>query len=516
MTLRAPPPRDVVSALIVSAVAGVVFLAHGLEGVLTRDLAIYTYAGQRVADGSAPYVDLVNRSGPLSHLAPGIGIFLGRLVGLDDVIAVRVAFLVLSVAAVYVVHRTAHRMLGSAALAGATAMALVMIPAFLQYASRGPREKTLMLLLVLLALDSIARGRWLRTGVYISLATLTWQPAFFPAIAAALTMLALQRSGRARGLARLTVGGLVPLGLFCAWYAAIGHLQDFLDAFVLIHSRYTDQPGLRDGFLQKVETTITAYGVSFWVLLAGLLASLVAGTWAVSRMARAGTERTQRDDFLVALAAGTTTGLAWSVRAFNGWADLFFLFPFALAGLAVILKVASAVLARRLRRPPDLALPQVQRVLGATCGIAALALGLQFVAGHGSDRLVGQRARAERVFAALGPGATAQSIQAPAPLVLTRTTNPTRHQMFALGLDAYVDEVWPRGLDGFAQEIVQQRPTLLVVQGGFEPDWVVDVLERGYVDVGEDEDGRYTFFVREDLDPAVIAQVRTAAADQLQ
>jgi hypothetical protein len=518
VTSRAAWARDLLPAVVVSALAGAVFWSHGFEGVLTRDLGLYVYAGQRVAEGAPPYVDLVNRSGPLSHLAPGLSIVLGRLVGLDDVIATRVAFLLISVAAVLVAHRTAQRMLGSAALAGATALVLVMTTAFLQYASRGPREKTLMVLFVLAAVDSVARARWMRAGFFISLATLTWQPAFFPAVSAALVMLALQPSGRVRGLVRLAVGGLVPLGLFGAWYAAVGHLQDFLDCFVLIHSRHTAQPGLFTDFPQNLGATVVVYGVSFWVLLLGLVATLVAGARAARRIARSAAGDRERDGFLFAMAVGTAVGLLWSVRAYNGWADLFFLFPFALAGVAVVLHVVSGALATWWSSRSDGSggsvshLPAAQRLVGVTWCLAALAVAMQFVVTHRSEALVAQRARAETVFAALGPGATAQSIQAPAPLVLVRTSNPTRHQMFSLGLESYVDDVWPGGLDGFAQDLLASRPTLLVVESKYDHPWVDDVLDRGYVRAGDDAAGGYAYFVRSDLDPAVVADVRRAAS----
>ena len=68
-------------------VAGVVFLLRGFDGVLTRDLALYAYAGQQVADGVPPYVGVMNRSGPLAHLVPGAGAWLGDLLSVDDLLA---------------------------------------------------------------------------------------------------------------------------------------------------------------------------------------------------------------------------------------------------------------------------------------------------------------------------------------------------------------------------------------------------------------------------------------------
>ena len=100
---------------LLALVAGVVYALHGFGHYLSRDLALYAYAGQRVADGVAPYEGVVNRSGPLSHLVPGVGAFLGRLVGVDDLLAMRAFFLVLSMACVWLAYVMGRDLLHSRA-----------------------------------------------------------------------------------------------------------------------------------------------------------------------------------------------------------------------------------------------------------------------------------------------------------------------------------------------------------------------------------------------------------------
>lgn len=503
--------RSAIPGFAVSAVAGAVFLVQGFHGTLGRDLAIFAYAGQKVADGSAPYVDLVNRSGPVSHLVPGFGIFAGRLVGLDDVVAARVICWAVSVAAVYIAFRMARTMLGSTPLAVATALTLVMITGFVEHAARGPRDKTIMVLFLILALDSVARRHWGRTGVFISLATLTWQPAFFPAIVTALVMLALQREGRVAGLLRLAVGGLVPLGVCIAWYAAIGHLQDFLDCFVLIHLSYTQQNGFLNNPGRHWQNLVDMYGLSLWAIVLGLVATLVAGGAAAVRMVGARAGRAPEDALLAALGAGTVTSLLWVLRAHNAWPDLYFVFPFAVVGVGLVLKaVTGAATNIASRGSASHERPVTWAVTAAWC-VAAVLIGGEYAITHRFDRLETQRARAEGVLAALGPGATIQSIQAPAPLVLTGRTNPTRHQMFSLGLADYVDDVWPGGQRGFAQDLLDSPPTLLVVQEGLKLKWLRRVQDQAYVLVGTEKLAGYDFFVRNDLEPAVLDRARQAA-----
>ena len=61
------------------------YVVHGFDGELTRDSSFYVYAGQEVAAGAAPYVELMNRAGPLAHLLPALGVLLANAVDIADV-----------------------------------------------------------------------------------------------------------------------------------------------------------------------------------------------------------------------------------------------------------------------------------------------------------------------------------------------------------------------------------------------------------------------------------------------
>ena len=494
-------PRLAPLGPLVALVSAAVFTAHGFLGTLDRDLAIYTYAGQRVADGVPPYLGIVNRSGPLSHLAPGLGVWVARQVGLDDLTGARVLFLLISVAGVYAAYRLGRSMLGSSVLGAAVGLTLVCVQGYVEYASRGPREKTLMVLLLLLALHAVLRRRWLLVGLATSLATLTWQPVFFSAVVVALAGLLLERRGRRlRGLGWLSLGGLVPLVGFVVWYAALGHLQDFLDCFVLIHVKYTTQDSALSDPSRWARDLQSAYGPSLWVLLLGLLAAVVAGVVGTRRMvSRKRTLRTDEqrgaDAFAVALALGTVSAVAWTLRAYNGWPDAYVLFPFAVAGIAWVAALLRAVVRRR-----------AALVLAVAWSVAATTLGATYAVDSREDGVVAQTRRAEAIMTLLGPDATMLSLQAPAPLVLTGHVDPTKHQMFSLGLERYVDDVWPGGLEGFADWVLDERPTVITVAATFHPDWAEQLLAQGYTRIGYDEEGAFSWWVSDEVDDRTRAQ----------
>ena len=114
---RPAPPRRRWSRIdpvlpAVAVVAGATYALHGFDGMLTRDLAIYSYAGQQVAEGVPPYLGVMNRAGPLAHAIPALGVLVARGLGLDDLYTMRIFFMLIAVVcvcAVYVLGRDAFR-----------------------------------------------------------------------------------------------------------------------------------------------------------------------------------------------------------------------------------------------------------------------------------------------------------------------------------------------------------------------------------------------------------------------
>ncbi|MGB6004187.1 MAG: hypothetical protein WBG36_06170, partial [Ornithinimicrobium sp.] len=172
--------------LAVAAIGAAVFLLQGFGGVLSRDRGLYAYAGQQFADGVPPYEGVLNRAGPLAHMVPGFGAMIARALGTDDLLTMRVMMMVLTVLTVWLTYFLGRDMFGSRVAGVVAAATLLSSRAVVIYAGGGPREKTTMVLLVVCALLAIAHRRWGWAGVATALATLTWQPAFFPCLAAAL------------------------------------------------------------------------------------------------------------------------------------------------------------------------------------------------------------------------------------------------------------------------------------------------------------------------------------------
>jgi hypothetical protein len=483
--------------LLVPLVSVLTYALHGFDGTLTRDLALYTYAGQQTADGVPPYLGVLNRAGPLAHAIPAVGILIARLLGTDEVVTTRVFFLLIATAtttAVYLLGRDLLRQ----RVAGLVAAAVFLgWHGFIQYAADGPREKTPMVLFIVLALWAVTHRRWFTAGIFVSLATLCLQIAFFPTFTATVVAALLVSPGwRARGtaLARVAVGGAVPVAVCGIWFALVGSLHQSIEAFLLINARYTQaNPPLSDFAVVRADA-LSSYG-AVWIglFIAGILLLWAQGLSATLRRVR------RRDPavlLLAALGVGAVVGLLWNLRDYDSWADLFPLLPFASVGVASLVPLLGRVVPGRALRPA-----------AVVAAVVAVAAALHWSTTTGNDELDEQRDATRAVFAQLPADATLTSVEAPIPLVLTDRTNPTKHQMFRSGLEGYVDDTWPGGLDGFVRDLVDQKPTLVAV-GTTTYDYWRDAISPDYVCVGAAPG--WSWWADRDLAPGTIEALRQA------
>lgn len=484
---------------LVCAVAAAVYLAHGFDGYLTRDIGLYSYAGQQFADGVAPYVSVLNRAGPLAHLIPGIGAVAAETIGTQQLLGMRVLSMLMAVACVGVAYLLGRDVLRSRAAGLACAAALLSFHGVVTYATYGPREKTPLLLFLLLAALATAHRRWATAGLMVALATLTWQPAFIPAFGwAVVAMFVGPGSGGVKALARLAVGGLVPPTVFVLWYAAIGQLRILIDQFLLINWRYTEQLSYLDDPRLLAGAMDEGFGWTLWVFVAGTVGVVVATVVAVGRRS------TRRDPGTAVLAGATAAFLAgcwWSTKAFNGWADLFFLLPVACLGVGCI----AAGVGR--------AWPRAGRAATAVWVVAVLGLTLHFTLETRNEQLDVQRADVAAVLAAL-PEDDRQilSVSAPQPLVLAHQRNPSRFQLFGNGVVEYLDDTWPGGHQGYAAWIGAERPAVVAYGEVGVRAFTRPTLDASYTCVG------YTpgwhWFLRTDLGEQTLRAVDEALPDE--
>ena len=480
----------------VGGVGLVVYVLHGFDQALTRDPGVYAYGGQRLLEGDPPYVGILNRAGPLAHALPALGIGLGRQVGLSDVHGVRVFFMLIAVACLCLTYLLVRDLTGSRAAGLVAASAFLMFEGFVSLSTNGPREKAAMVMFLLAAMLAMLHRRWATCGVFVALATLTWQPVFFVAALTVVVAVLLAPDRRPAALLRVAVGGAVPTALVVLYYAANGAVHTFLEGFVLINAQYTVQPspfahlgvvwdGLRDGF-----------GASLWVIAIGLA---VVPVLAVASFGAARRTHEAEAASWVAIGVGWLAGLGWCAIAFNAWMDLLVVLPFAAIGVG---GGAAWVLGRLDRRAAV--------ATTVALALAATAYATVFSVTTRDDALLTQQASIRAVLRTGPHPATILSVQAPEVLVLTHRTNPTPYQMFDHGFPDYLDATYPGGLPGFVGSIQRTAPTYIVTQPTFRTPWLTPWLKQHYVDVGGTPE--FTWWVSKSVRPQVRHEIRAAQA----
>lgn len=467
--VAARPALDVLLPMV-CGVSAVVYALHGFAGKMPRDSAFYIYGGQLVAEGEPPYAELFNRAGPIAHLLPGAGVLGARLVGGDDIVGVRLVFMLITVACVAAAYLLGRDLFRSRVVGLAAAAAVLSFNSFNFYATQGPREKTFMALCLLGVLLALVHQRWATTGLLIALGTLTWQPMFFGAFAGTVVAVLLGvRTGKWRALLRVAVGGAVPVAVTVLGFLAVGHLRTFIDDFLLVNARYTRQA---DATLEGVWTTLQGgYDWSVWGLLVGLVAALVAGVVAAWSHWR---DWTPAAATLVGSAVMLLVTTYWTMGSYNAWPDSMVFVPFAAVGVGAV----AASVRRYLPTPAAIAVVAVWFV-GAT------SMAAHYSITDRNDELDRHRRLVADMMRVLPPDARLASVQAPLPLVLTDQRNPSRFQIFGLGVQDYIDDTWPGGIRGYGRWLVRQEPTAIVLQSGHSPPWLMAAMKGEYVRVGE-------------------------------
>jgi hypothetical protein len=492
------------AALVVTAL--VVWGARGLQTPLTRDPALYLYAGQQVAAGEPPYVGVLNRSGPFSHLLPGLGVELGRLSGVGDVMGAKLLYLALAVSAPALVYLLARTVYGSR-LAGLTAAgALISVQVLAVSATGGPEAKLPMMVVLLLTLLLLVRRHWLWAGVATAVATLTWQPVLFSlAPAAVFLAMAGPDTLRARAIAasRYIGGGVSTLGLTLAGFWLAGALDAFVEGYWTVNASYTQQSGAFGRPDRVLDALYEGLGWTTVPVLVGCVLSLglgISAFWFRRTAPRRATDT-------AALAVATAGTVTWCGIAFNQAPDGLSLYPLAALGLGGAVGALAHVV-RRAGSP----LPR-QLLVVAVAGWVAICAVLTFdhTASRRSDELVDQRALAEGVMRHLPEDATVFSFEATQPLVLTRSTSISRFVLFDHGMSDYVATLRPGGLNGYVAWLLRERPDV-VFMSTRNPRAFVDPLLESYVKVsgaarlgGHQE---WRTYVRDDLGTATITAIR--------
>jgi hypothetical protein len=285
---------------------------------------------------------------------------------------------------------------------------------------------------------------------------LSWQPAVFYALDAVLVAAVLGGPrGRWRAVCRVVVGGLVPLVVTVAGFAAVGALDDFVAATVSYP--LTGAPGGDGGVAGSTRRLWEvvdkhAGGPLFWLGWVLLLVVVAMGVATHRPVRRA----LQQPLVCVVLVTGVAE-LLFATTNFQGYPDTYPLLPYVCLGYG-----GAVALARRARWG-------WVRVATAAVVLVALAA-VTVVRWHEAHldpsvgQLSAQRSDACGLDRIVVPGTSLYSIGDPVPLVLTHRTNPDRYIYLGMAVDVWKLRHSSGGLGGWLRSIQRSDPSVIVFQ----------------------------------------------------
>lgn len=273
---------------VTAAIAVVVFLAASsvmlmyspMRQVEAGDSAIYDYMAQCIDRGQVPYRDVIDGKGPGSLYLSALVMAIGKAVGLRDILAVRVFYVLLGGILCTITYLVAEAYLRSR-IAGVIAFSVpLMSGQFAETIVAGTRPKIPMIIFGLAALLFIARDRPFWAGLSSMLSCLCWQPGLaFTGVALLIFSRYLTTWRDLRAL-KVLLGAAIPLAVVVLYFYAVGALGDLLTwTFHYNYSVYLpegQEPAGR-ALAQLWSIVSRAFGANlFWVTLS-IVGALVYG-----------------------------------------------------------------------------------------------------------------------------------------------------------------------------------------------------------------------------------------------
>ncbi len=234
----------------------------------TGDQSIWDYMAQAILRGQIPYRDVIEIKGPLSaYLSAGM-MFVGRLLGVSDVLSVRAVYVLLVGAVAALTFLVGVTFLKSRTAGVIAALALLMSGHFVSWMISGTEPKLWMIIFGLLSLLLIAANRPFWAGVCSMLACLCWQPGLLFTGTAVLVFsnyFTRWRDGRA---IQVIIGAMLPLTITIIYFAANHALGD-LWRWAMVYNYQVYAPITRkdDAAGHLLMILWRVFKVDFWIVI---------------------------------------------------------------------------------------------------------------------------------------------------------------------------------------------------------------------------------------------------------
>jgi hypothetical protein len=462
---------------------GVAFtcMYHPMTRAISGDNALYVYIAQSIVRGQVPYRDIVDIKGPGSVYISAAAMMVGRLFGVRDFLADRLAQILMTGLLCSVTFLVAVDYLRNRMAALIVVLVPLMVPKFMIWMAEGGQPKLSMLLCGMLAMLMISRDRPFWAGWWSMCSCFCWQPGLLFGGTAFLIFSKYMTSWRDKRALKVLVGGATPLAVTLLYLWRIGSLKYFWAyAFEYNYSVFGPDAERTPGaaFVHVCKTIERIFGFETIVVACsavGLIVYIIARGRARPRLLRFADSP---DLYLDAIAIPPLVYLAFCLINFQAGPDLILFFPFfGLFAAYLFLRADSLLRARNflgLYGPDRIVKSWVVAPIAGLLFITALAVAA-YNWRQSYSSIEWQQNQFKTVANLLGPGDTIYTHGSAEILVLLGKSNLNSLVFVDWGMDDFVAHKWYGGsFQKIIDEMEAQAPK------------VVSLSRLGHVNHGKD------------------------------
>lgn len=468
------------------------------------DRANWDYFAQEIVRGAVPYRDVVNIKAPLSAYIGAAAIVVTRPLGLRDVFAIRIVYLLLASLTVGFTFSIAHGFFNSRRVALLAAIIMMAFNLFGDANAGGVQPKTPMILFGLIALWAIHKGKPFTAGFAGMLSALSWQPGLLFAGVACLAFSRYLTTWRDVKAIKVIAGAALPLAIFIGYFWWERALADIY-WWLIDYNLTVDAPrGLRtvptliDRFFRLMRGAFRPEWPYFLASIAGLAIASGRESRIIKRDgSKSLIERAPRHAVIIA----PLIYFAFCTINIQGGVDMIPLLPFVamFAAVAIVWGIDRAVdfLSRT-------KLGWSRSVLGASALGAVVSMIMIFSVADvlwirvSFPTLKDQDAEVAEIISHLAPGDQIYVHGLAEILVLSRMTNADKHFFLDRGKDSYLDRVEPGGFTGWLDRLKAKRPKVVALERMKFVEHKEDFLDWVHADYQEHRGRIFTYYLRKD------------------
>lgn len=212
------------------------------------DTAFYDYVAQSVLRGQIPYRDVVDIKWPGAAYLSALSMLIGRVIGTNDVISVRLLNILLVGALSALIFLVASQYLRSRVAGVIATLSVLMIPRFADWMTAGTEPKLPLMVFGMLSLFLLARDKPFWAGLTSMLACLCWQPGLMFTGVTVLLFSRYLTSWRDMRAIKACIGAVIPFVAMLSYFYAQGALGD-LWAWTITYNDSVFGPQANEGVL---------------------------------------------------------------------------------------------------------------------------------------------------------------------------------------------------------------------------------------------------------------------------